>query len=188
MEWLAADAPQPVLGAAVGTMAGVLMVAALLLQARIARYRGTVSAVFMADARSVLRVLGVIFAVQSIAIAFGAEGLARPLWLVLAVLGAALALGLLASRWRSLPVERAGRPRRLTPTGVPERSVASTAWEIGALVGGALGMLTYLATADHPFGHSPHWTLAVLGMLLGYAVGIAWGTPRFRFQSSVPHR
>jgi hypothetical protein len=142
----------------------------------------------MADASSVLRVLGVIFAVQSIATPFGAEGLARPLWLLLAVIGATLALGLLGWRWRSLSVDRAGRPRRLTATGIPERIIASTAWEFGIFAGGVLGLLTYLATVDHPFGHPPHWTLAALGMLLGYAVGIAWGTPRFRFQSPVPHQ
>jgi hypothetical protein len=42
VEWLLADPAQPVLGAAVGTLAGVLIVGALLLRSRIARYRGTV--------------------------------------------------------------------------------------------------------------------------------------------------
>ena len=68
------------------------------------------------------------------------------------------------------------------------RGVASTAAEIGIIAGGGTGLLTYLATADHGFGHPPHWTLALIGVLLGYAVGIAAVTPRFRFQSPAPRR
>ena len=187
MESLLADGPQPVLGTAGATLAGFLMVAALVLRHRTSRYGGTVVAVFLADVSSVLRVLAVAVGVVSAALAFGFEGVGHPLWLVVAFMAAAVAGALLIWRWRaSLPAS--ARQRRLTPTGTPERDIASTAWEIGIVTGGGLGLLTYLVTADHRFGHPPHWTLAVIGALVGYAVGIAAVTPRFRFLSPVRNR
>ena len=188
MEWMFTDDPQPVLGAAGATLAGASMVVALVLRQRAIARSGTVAAVFVADASSVLRVLAIVLAVLSASMAFGAEGLGRPASFVLAVLGAAVAVGLLAWRWRAAVAGHGGWRRRITPTGSPERRVASTAWEIGIMAGGGTGLLTYLAAADHGFGHPPHWTLALIGVLLGYAVGIAAVTPRFRFQSSAPKR
>ena len=188
MEWLFTDGPQPVVGAAGATLAGASMVVALVLRQRSTAHSGTLAAVFVADASSVLRVVAIALAVLSASVAFGADGLGSPLWLTLAVLGAAVAMGLLAWRWRAAMAAHGGWRRRITPTGSPERGVASTAWEIGIVAGGGTGLLTYLATADHGFGHPPHWTLALIGVLLGYAVGIAAVTPRFRFQSPAPRR
>lgn len=184
MEWLLASEPRPVLGAAVGTVAGLLLVSALALRHRIDSNRGTVQGVLMADTSSVLRVLGVTFAVLAVGLAFGVEGLGSPLWLALALFVALATGGLLARRWRGVAPARGGRQRRLNPIGAPDRTIASTAWEVGILVGGGAGLLTYLATVDHLFGHPPHWIIAVIGALLGYAAGIAAVTPRFRLQSA----
>jgi hypothetical protein len=188
VEWLLTDGPKPVLGAAGATLAGASMVAAMTLRHRAIEHSGTVAAVFVADASSVMRVVAIALAVLSASVAFGVEGLGMPLWLVLATIGGAVALGLLAWRWRAAVAAHDGWRRRITPMASPERRVASTAWEIGVIAGGGTGLLTYLATADHVFGHPPHWTLALIGVLLGYAIGIAAVTPRFRFQSAAPKR
>ena len=122
-------------------------------------------------------------AAVSAALAFGVEGVGRPLWLVVALVGVAFAGGLLAWRWRAEMATLANRYRPVTPTGAPERRIVSTAWEIGIMAAGGAGLLTYLGTADHRFGHPLHWVLAVVGVLLGYALGIGAVTPRVRLQS-----
>lgn len=188
MEWLFTEGPQPVVGAAGATAAGAAMVAAMVLRHRAAANSGTVAAVFVADAGSVFRVVAIALAVVSAGVAFGLEGLGSPLWFALALVGAGVALGLLGWRWRVALAAHGAWRRRITPTGSPERRVTSTAWEIGIVAGGGIGLLTYLGTADHAFGHPPHWTLALIGVLLGYAVGIAAVTPRFRFQPPAPKR
>ena len=188
MEWLLTEGPQPVVGAAGATVAGAAMVVAMVLRHRAAANSGTVAAVFVADASSVFRVVAIALAVVSASVAFGLEGLGSPLWFALALVGAGVALVLLGWRWRVALAAHGGWRRRFTPTGSPERRVTSTAWEIGIVAGGGAGLLTYLATVDHGFGHPPHWTLALIGVLLGYAVGIAAVTPRFRFQSPAPKR
>lgn len=183
MEWLVSDQPQPVLGVAGLTVAGALAVGGLLLRRRADRFEGSVLSVFLSDAGTVLAVLAVTFALVSGALALGIEGIGSPLWLLIAAVGLAVCLALLVWRWLGEIAPQAGRYRRATPTGVPERRIVSSSWEIAIAVAAGAGLLTYLATADHRFGHPLHWILAVLGLLLGYAVGIGASTPRFRLQS-----
>lgn len=108
MEWLFTDGPQPVVGVAGATLAGASMVVALVLRQRATAHSGTLAAVFVADASSVLRVVAIALAVLSASVAFGADGLGNPLWLALAVLGAAVAMGLLAWRWRAAVAAHGG--------------------------------------------------------------------------------
>ena len=183
MDWLLADGAQPVLGAAAATAAGLLAVGAFALRRRADRFDNSVLSVFLSDAGTVLGALAVTLAVVSAALAFGVEGVGTPLWLVVTVVGAAIAGGLLVWRWRAELASQANRYRPVTPTGAPERRIVSTAWEIGIVAAGGAGLLTYMGTADHRFGHPLHWILAVVGVLLGYALGIGAVTPRFRLQS-----
>jgi len=183
VEWLVGDQAQPVLGVAGLTLAGLLALGALLLRRRADGFEGSVLSVFLSDAGTVLGVLAVTLALVSSALALGIEGVGRPLWLVIALVGLAVAVALLVWRWRGEFATQARRYRRVTPTGVPERRIVSTAWEIGIVVAGGTALLSYLGTADHRFGHPLHWILAVVGLLLGYALGIGASTPRFRLQS-----
>lgn len=177
------DQAQPILGVAGLTLAGVLAVGALMLRRRADRFEGSVLSVFLSDSGTVLGVLAVSVGLVSAALALGIEGVGRPLWLVIALIGIAVAGGLLVWRWRGELATQAGRYRRATPTGAPERRIVSTAWEIAIVTAGGMGLLTYIGTADHRFGHPLHWILAVVGVLLGYAVGIGAVTPRFRLQA-----
>ena len=186
MEWFVSEGPYPVVGVGGALVAAAALVTALWLRQRALAHRGTVAAVFAADASSVLRVVAIALAVLSASVAFGADGLGIPLWFVLATVGALLALALLIWRWYTAVGAQEGWRRGITPKG--RGSVASTSWQIGLAAGAGLGLLTYLATDDHSFGHQPHWTLALLGLLLGYALGIAAVTPRLRFQPPAPKR
>ena len=180
------DGPHPLVGAAGAMLAAAALVTALLLRQRAIAHRGSLAAVFAADAGSVLRVIAIALAVLSASVAFGADGLGIPLWLVLVVIGGAVALGLLTWRWYAAVGAQEGSRRTIAPKG--RGSVASTSWQIGLATGAGLGLLTYLATDDHSFGHQPHWTLALIGLLLGYALGVAAVTPRLRFQPPAPKR
>lgn len=182
MEWLVGDQAQPILGVAGLTLAGALAAAALLLRRRAHRFEGSVVSIFLSDAGSVLSVLAVTVSLVSVALALGVEGIGRPLWLIIALVGLVISAALLVWRWRGEFASQARRHRPVTPTGVPERRIVSTAWEVAIVVAGGAGLLTYLGTADHRFGHPLHWILAVVGLLLGYAIGIGAATPRFRLQ------
>lgn len=186
MEWFLSEGPHPIVGAGGAMLAAAALVAALWLRQRALANRATVAAVFAADAGSVLRVVAIALAVLSASVAFGVDGLGIPLWLVLAMIGGATALGLLTWRWYAAVGAQEGWRRAVAPKG--RGSVASTSWQIGLVAGAGLGLLTYFATDDHSFGHQPHWTLALLGLLLGYALGIAAVTPRLRFQPPAPKR
>lgn len=183
MEWMFADGAQPVLGVAGATLAGLLGVGALVLRRRADRFEGTVVAVFLGDAAIVLGSLAATVGVVSAGLALGVEGVGRPLWLLVALIGAGVAGSLLVWRWRGELRRQASAYRRVTPTGAPERRIVSTAWEIGIVGAGAIGLLTYIGTADHRFGHPLHWVLAAVGILLGYAIGIGAVTPRVRLQA-----
>ncbi len=182
VEWLVSDQPQPVVGVAGLTLAGLLAVIGSLLRRRAERFEGTVLSVFVSDAGTVVSVLALTVALVSAGLALGVEGVGRPLWLLIAVMAVTVAAALLVWRWREF-APHVERYRRLTPTGVPERQIVSTTWETGIVVAGGAALLTYLGTADHQFGHPLHWILAVVGLMLGYALGIGATTPRFRLQS-----
>lgn len=154
MAWLLADEAQPV--------------------------EGSSAAIFFSDTSTVLAVLGVASALVSAAIALGFEGLGRPLWLLIVIAALALAAVLLVRKWRAEVSADAQRCRRVTPAGAPESRLVSTAWERGVVVAGVAGLLTYIMTADHGFGHPPHWIVAGVGVLVGYALAVAATTPHFR--------
>lgn len=108
----------------------------------------------------------------------GFDGLGAPIWLVLAIIVGTVSLALVLLRWRRLrpapeqsPADDPGRPDR--------PRLVSTTWEIGILGAGAGGLLVYIASLSHSWGHPIHWLVAGLGALFGYAVGLIAGTPRY---------
>lgn len=142
--------------------------------------RGPAYQVFRYDAASALIAWG------SAQLAFGAgwalrvEGLRMPLWSYLGLLvGVALAVML----WRR---ERASWPSLAKSDGaeqLPDGSVqlgVSQTWEMGFLAAGGAGLLMYLSTAGHAYGHPIHWLLAGLSLLPAYAAGMAIWSPRFK--------
>lgn len=107
------------------------------------------------------------------------EGLRMPIW---SYAGVVMGIAILAIAWR--------RERQQWPThakaegddpladGRVQRGRSQT-WEVAAPVAGGMGLLSYLVTADHAYGHPIHWLTAGLAMLGGYALGLAIWTPRF---------
>lgn len=187
MDWLLTDHPTlawPVAGLAV---AGLLVLAGVAARRRARSADGTVAAVFWGDAGTMATVLAGVVALPAAAGLVPVEGIGEPLWIVAGVAAVAAAFVLLAFRWRSQGLGALAR-RRVTPTAAPERRLVSTGWEIGMAVGGVAGLMTYVISAGHAFGHPIHWVIAVLGLLIGYALGIGVATPRFTLERPTGRR
>ncbi|MBA2631965.1 MAG: hypothetical protein H0U86_03005 [Chloroflexi bacterium] len=107
----------------------------------------------------------------------GAEGLAMPIWLLVDLVIGAVVAGLIVYHWRRDGLAILATSTR-SPT-VPERRITGTTWEFGLLGGAAGGFLAYAVTLGHGWGHPIHWIIAVTGLALGYAVGLALATPRY---------
>lgn len=169
-------------------LGGLAVGAAVLARRRAARREGTIAAVFWRDAATALIVVGATAAIVALALVGGVEGLGDSLWVLVTAIGGVALAAVLAWNWtrRVQPVVQLARP--LVPTGAPERTIVSSAWEIGIGVAAVVGLLFYLGTADHAFGHPIHWVLAIVGGLLGYALGIGAATPRFRLESPTRRR
>ena len=105
------------------------------------------------------------------------DGLSSPVWALVVLASVLVVLGLLTRRWRS-PAMRAHRAQRASDP--PARRLVSTTWEVGILVGGAAGLAVYAVAMSHQWAHPFHWALAILAIGLGYAVGVAAATPRYR--------
>lgn len=188
MEWLFADPPP--IAWPIGGMAGsgLVVAAAWVARHRAARSSGTVLEVFWRDVATIGLTLASVLAVPSLAAIVPVEGLAQPVWIVLAT-GAVVAVAvLLLVRWRSQELGAAARRRPLTPTAAPQRRLISTGWEIGMIAAGVAGLTTYLLTAGHAFGHPIHWLIAGLGLFIGYAFGIGIVTPRFTLEKPPARR
>lgn len=183
MNWLFAE-PAPIAWPIAGlTLATLSLVAAWTARRRAARLAGSVLQLFWQDSATIAVTMAAALAVPSLASIVPVEGIGQPIWIVGGVIAVIAASAVLAARWRGQELGRASRIRRVTPTGAPERRLVSTAWEFGML-GGGVGLLgTYLATADHAFGHPIHWVIAILGLSIGYALGVSAVTPRFRLEA-----
>lgn len=182
MEWLFADPPPiawPIGGAAVS---GLVLAATLTARRQAARTAGTVLEVFWRDVTTIGLTLAGVLAVPSLAAIVPVEGLGQPLWIIVAAASVVGMAALLIVRWRSQGLGAAARRRLVAPTAAPQRRLISTGWEIGMVVAGVAGLITYVVTADHAFGHPIHWLIAALGLFIGYAVGIGVVTPRFALE------
>ncbi|MBA3689561.1 MAG: hypothetical protein H0W81_12170 [Chloroflexi bacterium] len=188
MEWLFSD-PPPIAWPIAGlTVSGLVLAAALTARWRAARLEGTVLEVFWRDVATMGRTLAGVMAAPSLAAIVPIEGLGQPLWIVVGAAAVVVAAALLLIRWRSQELGKATRQAPVTPTGAPQRRLISTGWEIGMLGAGGAGLLTYLVSAGHAFGHPIHWLIAALGLFIGYAFGIGAVTPRFTLESPSARR
>jgi len=182
MEWLFADSP-PIAWPIGGMAASVLVLAGVLFaRRRAARFERTVLEVFWRDVAAIGLTLSGVLAAPSLAAIVRIEGLGQPLWIVVAIGAVAAIAALLVIRWRAQELGAATRRRPVTPTGAPQRRLISTGWEIGMVAAGVVGLVTYVVTADHAFGHPIHWLIAGLGLFIGYAFGIGAVTPRFTLE------
>ena len=188
MEWLFAD-PPPIAWSIAGLGVSALVLgAALTARRRARRFEGTVLEVFWRDVATIFLTLLAVQAAPSLAAIVPVEGLGQPLWTVVGAGSVALLSALLLVRWRSQELSAAVRRRPVTPTAAPQRRLISTSWEIGMVAAGVAGLVTYLVTADHVFGHPIHWLIAGLGLLIGHAFGIGIVTPRFTLEKPQPRR
>lgn len=108
------------------------------------------------------------------------EGLRVPIWSYLGMLvGAAIAI----LAWRR---ERAPWPSLAKSDGVElltdgrvQRGTSQT-WEPAMLAAAGGAFVSYLATAGHAYGHPIHWLTTILTFPVGYALGLAVWSPRFK--------
>lgn len=183
MASLLADQPQPILEGI-----ALLAVCAALILASVARTRSLRSAdrvaqVFWRDVSQA----GYIWAGAATTLLVSAlleiEGVRTPIWLVAALIVGMVCIVIVRLRWRrqGLVSER----RQADDPSRPDRPrLVSTTWEVGILGAGAGGLLVYMVSASHSWGHPVHWLVAGLGVVVGYAVGLIIATPRYTLKRS----
>ena len=143
-------------------------------------YRGPAYQVFREDAASALMTWGAAQLTLGAGWALRVEGVRMPIWSYIGlIIGVVIAILL----WRR---ERAGWPTLAKTDGVElladgkvQRATSQT-WEMGFLVAGGGGLVAYLSTAGHAYGHPIHWLTTGLMMLPAYALGLAIWSPRFK--------
>ncbi|MGH2462441.1 MAG: hypothetical protein ACRDFZ_02300 [Candidatus Limnocylindria bacterium] len=145
--------------------------------------RGPAYHVFRQDVASALLVWGVAQLALAAGWALRVEGLRMPIW---SYLGLAIGLAIVAVAGRR---ERAAWPAlaktdgvELLPDGRVQRGTSQT-WEMGFLAGAGLGLVSYLVSAGHAYGHPIHWVTTGLTLLAGYALGLAMWSPRFKLEA-----
>lgn len=159
-----------------GLTAGIL----ILYRGRRRPPRGPAYQVFLYDAGTALAAWGGGQLAFGIGWALRVEGLRMPIWSYVGIVGG-LVIAVLF--WRR---ERAAWPALAKSTGVeqlPDGRVqrgTSQTWEMAFLVAGGTGLLAYLATVDHAYGHPLHWLTTALLLLPAYALGLAIWSPRFK--------
>lgn len=178
MATLIADRPLPIIEGV-----ALLAICAALILASVARTRSRrsgnrVAQVFWRDVGQA----GYIWAGATTTLLVSAllevEGIRTPIWLVLALVVGLACLVIVRLRWRrqGLVSERT----QADDTSRPDRPrLVSTTWEVAILGAGAGGLLVYMVTVSHSWGHPIHWLVAGLGVVIGYAVGLIVATPRY---------
>lgn len=106
------------------------------------------------------------------------EGMRLPAWsFVSLILGAVI----LAIAWHKLRGDWSTQDKaveRRPVAGRDIRRLRSATWDPAALGAGLLALLTYVLTMDHPYPHALHWFTSGLAAVTGFAVGLAFWTPR----------
>lgn len=178
MEALLADQAEPILEWIALLGLGIAIMLSSVARSRSQRPGNRVSQVFWRD----LSQAGFSWAAGTFALLVaslvGIVGLRSPIWLLLAIIAGMVSLALVRLRLRRLgPVPE---PSLADDPSRPDRPrLVSTTWEVGILGAGAGGLLVYLASLSHGWGHPIHWLVAGLGALFGYAAGLIAGTPRY---------
>lgn len=156
----------------------IAIMLASLARSRIQRPGSRVAGVFWRDVSHA----GYIWAAATFALLVGAlegiDGIRVPLWLLLAMILGITSLLTARWRWRRLALE----PERALaedPARPDRPRLVSTTWEAAILGAGVAGLLVYMATVSHGWGHPIHWLVAGLGAVYGYAAGLILATPRY---------
>lgn len=178
MEALFADRALPVLEGIALLGVGVAVILSSAARSGSQRLGNRIARVFWRDVSQA----GFTWAVGTFALLVGSlvgfDGLPAPIWLLLAIIVGIVSLALVLLRWRRLRL--APEPSPADDPSRPDRPrLVSTTWEVGMLGAGAGGLLVYIASLSHSWGHPIHWLVAGLGALFGYAVGLIAGTPRY---------
>lgn len=166
----------------------LLAVCAALILASVARTRSgppgnRVAQIFWRDVAQAGYIWAGAVAVLLVSALLEIEGVRSPIWLVLALIVGAFCIVIVRLRWRrqGLASERmhADDPSR------PDRPrLVSTTWEVAILGAGAGGLLVYMVSVSHSWGHPLHWLVAGLGVAVGYAIGLVVATPRYTLKRS----
>lgn len=145
--------------------------------------RGPAYQVFRHDGATALLAWGGAQLAIGVGWAVRVEGLRMPVW---SYLGLLAGLAIAAVLWRR---ERGSWPTlaktdgvEQLPDGTVQRGISQT-WEMGVLVAGGAGLLTYLGTVDHAYGHPIHWLTTGLLLLPAYALGLSIWSPRFKISA-----
>lgn len=178
MEAFLTDGPRLILDGIALLGVGIAIMLASVARSHSQRPGNRVAQVFWRDVSQA----GFIWAAGTFAFMLGAvtgiDGLEIPIWLLLANTVGIVGLVLVRLRWRRLNL--ASDRRQVEDPSRPDRPrLSSTTWEVGVLGAGAGGLIVYMASLSHSWGHPIHWLVAALGALLGYSVGLVAGTPRF---------
>ena len=177
MEAFLTDGPRLILDGIALLGVGIAIMLASVARSHSQRPGNRVAQVFWRDVSQA----GFIWAAGTFAFMLGAvtgiDGLGVPSWLLLANIVGIVGLVLARLRWRRLNL--ASDTQTDHPSGPDRPRLASTTWEVAILGAGAGGLLVYMASLSHSWGHPIHWLVAALGALLGYSVGLVAATPRY---------
>jgi hypothetical protein len=183
VESLVADQTLPILDGIALLGIGIAITLASVARSASQRPGNRVARVFWRD----VSLAGYIWAAATFSLLVGSiagiDGLRVPIWLALALIVGIVCLAIARLRWR-----RQGLMSERTQVDDPTRPdpprLVSTAWEVAILGAGGGGLLVYMATLSHGWGHPIHWLVAGLGAVIGYAVGLIVATPRYSLKRS----
>lgn len=178
MATLLADQPSPILEGIALLGVCVALILASMARSRSRRSGNRVAQLFWRDVAQA----GYLWAGATTALLVGAlleiEGIRTPIWLVFALIVGVICIVIVRLRWR-----RQGLASERTHADDPSRPdrprLVSTTWEVAILGAGGGGLLVYMVTGSHSWGHPIHWLVAGLGVVVGYAVALVVATPRY---------
>lgn len=180
---LLADQPLPIIeGIALFAVSAALILASVA-RTRSRRSGNRVAQVFLRDVGQAGYIWASATATLLVSALLEIEGIRTPIWLVLALVVGLVCLVIVRLRWRrqGLATERtlADDPSR------PDRPrLVSTTWEVAIVGAGTGGLLVYMVSVSHSWGHPIHWLVAGLGVVIGYALGLIIATPRYTLKRS----
>lgn len=183
MGTLLADQPLPIVEGIALLAVSVALILASVARTRSGRTGIRVAQVFWRDVAQAGYIWAGATATLLVSALLEIEGIRTPIWLVLA-----LVVGLACLVIVQLRLRRQGLAPERTQADDPSRPdrprLVSTTWEVAILGAGAGGLLVYIVTVSHSWGHPIHWLVAGLGVVIGYAVGLIISTPRYTLKRS----
>jgi hypothetical protein len=106
------------------------------------------------------------------------EGILTLIWLVLALTVGLVCIVIVRLRWRRLGL--VSERTQTDDLSWPDRpQLVSTTWKVAILGAGGGGLVVYMVSVSHSWGHPIPWLEAGLGVVVGYVVGLIIATPRY---------